>query len=164
MPVKRLSLKLRRRRSRDGQPCGEGGTPGGEFLRPPNRPSHKNSNANHGTNPKEANCDQYNYEECSPAQMGKSGTSSQEHPCIPQVIKTATTTSEHPPIPSEITVHRPNDAQNFSEQQPARTMLSTEYIVKTLDRHRHRQGPLPRKYLRIQYPISSNRSVKNRQI
>ena len=121
MPVKRLSLKLRRRRSRDGQPCGEGGT-GGEFLRPPNRSSHKNSNANHGTNPKnQANCDQYNYEGCSPAQMGKSGTSSQEHQCIPQVIKTATTTSEHPPIPSEITVHRPNDAQNSSEQQPART-------------------------------------------
>ena len=121
MPVKRLSLKLRRRRSRDGQPCGEGGT-GGEFLRPPNRSSHKNSNANHGTNPKnQANCDQCNYEECSPAQMVKTGTSSQEHQCIPKVIKTATTTTEHPPIPSEITVHRPNDAQNSSEQQPART-------------------------------------------
>ena len=108
MPVKRLSLKLRRRRSNDNP------TDCGGFLRVGGRTgSQRNSSGGTNPNPTEANCDQYNYGECSPAQTVKPSTSPQEYKFTvtnaaapaPATKSTASTSAcEDPPIPSEITV------------------------------------------------------------
>ena len=108
MPVKRLSLKLRRRRSSDNP------TDCGGFLRVGGgTEAQRNSSGGTNPNPKEANCDQYNYGECSPAQLIKPSTNPQEYKFTvtnaaapaPATKSTASMSAvDDPPIPSEITV------------------------------------------------------------
>lgn len=116
MPAKRLSLKLRRRRSSDHPTDG-----GGLFRVGAGGTQRNSSTGGHGTNPKEANCEQYNYGECGPAQLrNKPGTSPQEckftvtnaaPAAAPAATKSTASASacEDPPIPSEITVRLSGD-------------------------------------------------------